>query len=90
MSDLVLQLLSREMRACSAFNHRYILPFIGTSMNGMHSILVSPWAENGNLKEFLQRNPDADRPKLVSGSFAAFQYPERRRSSIRSYKWPKR
>lgn len=38
-------------------------------MNEYQFAMVSEWMENGNIHEFLEKNPDADRIGLVRSPF---------------------
>ena len=43
-----------------------ILPFYGVSTDVSDFCLVFPWYKNGNVMDYLESNPDADRYDLVS------------------------
>jgi serine/threonine protein kinase len=48
--------------------HPNILPFYGVyhlPNQGPRVCLVSPWMENGNIRQFLKQYPDIDRTRLV-------------------------
>ncbi|KAG0703878.1 kinase-like domain-containing protein [Suillus ampliporus] len=48
--------IERELRICASFKHANILPVYGyTSGFGPFIAIVSPWAENGNLTAYLER-----------------------------------
>jgi len=47
-------------------SHPNLLPFYGFCRPGGQLWLVYPWAENGNVVEFLQSNPTANRVHLCS------------------------
>ncbi|KAG0703895.1 kinase-like protein, partial [Suillus ampliporus] len=50
------QRIQRELRICASLKHENILPVYGyTSGFGPFLALVSPWAENGNLTTYLER-----------------------------------
>ena len=53
--------------------HPNILPFYGVSTTIADFCLVFPWYENGNIMEYLERNPAANRFDLV-GTFMQTQY----------------
>ncbi|KZV91238.1 kinase-like protein [Exidia glandulosa HHB12029] len=59
------ELLRRELNVCRTFRHPLLLPFLGTSAFSLHTILVSYYMANGNLREYLARNPDANRRAFV-------------------------
>ena len=44
--------------------HNNILPFYGVSTTDF--CLVFPWYENGNIMDYLKKNPDSNRLGLVS------------------------
>jgi serine/threonine protein kinase len=50
-------------------SHPNVLPFYGVfhlNNNRSRVCLVSPWMENGNIIQFLKKNPEVDRIPLVS------------------------
>lgn len=60
---------SREAVVWGQLSHPNLLPFYGIfNLTDTRSriCLVSPWMVNGNVNDFLRRNPDADRQQLVS------------------------
>ena len=46
--------------------HRNILPLYGVSTTISDVSLVFPWYNNGNIKQFLEKNPGVNRYHLVS------------------------
>lgn len=61
-----LQAQNRELKHAKEFRHANILPYCGTAVFDMHTILISPYVENGNLLKYLQANPTMDcRPLLL-------------------------
>ena len=48
------------------FRHRNIVRFIGVTQGPLQ--FVSEWMPNGTLRQYLAKNPDADRIDLVSFS----------------------
>ena len=46
--------------------HCNIVPLYGVSTTVADFCLVSPWYENGNIMEYLKKNPDVGRFGLVS------------------------
>jgi len=46
--------------------HDNILPFYGVSTTVCDFSLVFPWCKNGDIKEYLKKNPYVDRYDLVS------------------------
>jgi serine/threonine protein kinase len=45
-------------------NHPNLVPFKGVTLEPLQ--LVSEWMPNGDLREYIKRNPNADRVSLVS------------------------
>lgn len=45
--------------------HDNILPFYGVSVTISDFSLVFPWYQNGNIKQYLKKNPGIDRYKLA-------------------------
>lgn len=58
------QRLNKEIRIWMALRHPNIAPLIGFTFSG-EVCVISPWFSNGNVGEYLQRNPDTDRLRLV-------------------------
>jgi serine/threonine protein kinase len=53
---IVLQRIHREIRTCAGLKHRNILSVYGYTYGfGLFMAIVSPWAENGNLTTYLER-----------------------------------
>ena len=46
--------------------HENVLPFHGVDMSIFQLALVYEWGHNGNIMQYLESNPDASRPELVS------------------------
>lgn len=47
-------------------DHSNILPFYGVSTTFSDFCLVFPWYENGNIMDYLKKNPDINQFKLAS------------------------
>ncbi|KAG8894978.1 hypothetical protein FRB99_000826 [Tulasnella sp. 403] len=58
-------LFESEVDTWRVLDHVHILPFIGTFFKGGHLYIISPWAENGALPDYLKSHPDADRLKYI-------------------------
>ena len=58
------QSFCREVIAWRCLSHPNILEFLGATLEGGHSV-VSPWMKNGNIIQFLRKNPQANPLKLV-------------------------
>jgi len=46
--------------------HDNVLPFYGVSTTVSNFCLVFPWYRNGNIMDYLRKNPDVNRFDLVS------------------------
>ncbi|KAK0447534.1 kinase-like domain-containing protein [Armillaria borealis] len=59
----LVQTLCQEALVWRNLKHPNILPFLGVNLQlrAPNICLVSPWMKNGNINEFLSRNPDRDR-----------------------------
>ncbi|KDN46658.1 hypothetical protein RSAG8_04038, partial [Rhizoctonia solani AG-8 WAC10335] len=55
---------SREIHTWNKCNHPNILPLLGLAHFRGRIATLSPWIRNGTLREFLKKNPDADRCRL--------------------------
>ena len=42
------------------------LPLIGAYMDGPELVMVSEWMDNGNIKQYLERNSRVNKPALAS------------------------
>ncbi|KDQ61359.1 hypothetical protein JAAARDRAFT_190139 [Jaapia argillacea MUCL 33604] len=64
--DLATTLFHREVKIWSRFDHPHILPFYGYAViDEARYFLISPWAVNGNIMEYLERFPATDRSVLI-------------------------
>lgn len=64
----LLRLFAREGILWSHLSHENLLPFYGFHRlddDAGRMCLISPWAEHGCVRDFLQRNPDVNRYSLV-------------------------
>lgn len=48
------ELIRREIHAARTVHHRFILAYTGSSVLGLHSIIISPLMHNGNLMKYLK------------------------------------
>jgi serine/threonine protein kinase len=54
--SIILQRIRREIRTCARLKHHNILSVYGYTYGfGLFMAIVSPWAENGNLTTYLER-----------------------------------
>ena len=63
------QRFCREAVAWKHLQHPNILPLLGVSLTQRRFGMVSEWMENGNINDFIQKNPDVNRTKLVRTLF---------------------
>ncbi|KAJ7585003.1 kinase-like domain-containing protein [Mycena floridula] len=66
----------REALVWKQLDHPNVLPFLGVNVElfAPSFCLVSPWMSNGNLRQFLHRNPNFDRRNAITDIAAAMQY----------------
>jgi len=66
----------REALIWRQLQHQNIAPFLGVDMytHQPHMSMVSPWMVNGNIMEYLEKNPGADRVKLLHGVAQGLDY----------------
>lgn len=50
----------------STLHHPNVLPLLGVMMTNAQFAMVSEWMVNGNISQFVEVHPDADRLVLVS------------------------
>ncbi|KAJ7584960.1 kinase-like domain-containing protein [Mycena floridula] len=76
MAQKLLNDCCREALVWKQLNHPNVLPFLGVNVDlfAPSFCLVSPWMSNGNLMQFLQRNPDFDRRNAITDIAAAMEY----------------
>ena len=59
------QRFCREGVAWKHLRHPNILPLLGVTLNEHRFALVSEWMENGNINEFIERDPHVNRAEFV-------------------------
>ncbi|KAG6883644.1 hypothetical protein C0993_004929 [Termitomyces sp. T159_Od127] len=57
---------AREAILWGQLRHPNVLPFYGLHLHLSQIAFVAPWAENGSLNDYLDREPDANRMLLAS------------------------
>jgi len=75
--EIAVRRAEREMRAWKRLRHLNVLPFIGSVVLESPSrtlFMVSPWMKNGDLRAFLNANPDADGLLLLAQIAAGLEY----------------
>lgn len=69
------KLISREVETWKRLKHPRILPFYGMCNLGLQQLgLVSQLAPNGNMNEYIVRNPTKDRLKLLQQVAEGLEY----------------
>ncbi|CAE6484396.1 unnamed protein product [Rhizoctonia solani] len=63
-SQSQLKRAAHELYVWSKCKHPNILPLIGVAEFRGRMAMISPWMDNGNLFQFLSRNPDVDRYEM--------------------------
>jgi len=73
--------LGREMRIWNKVKHPHINPLLGFIKspndpvnNGTNPCLISQFHENGDMRNYLKKNPNADRHKLLEQTAMALNY----------------
>ncbi|KAF9643029.1 kinase-like protein [Thelephora ganbajun] len=66
------KIFCQEVVIWKYLEHPNILPLRGVTMNPLQ--LVSNWMPNGNLSDYIQNNPDADRLGLISNIAEGLRY----------------
>ncbi|TFK20466.1 hypothetical protein FA15DRAFT_673452 [Coprinopsis marcescibilis] len=80
-SERMLQIYSREAIMWSQLNHPNIMPFYGVYIWRPHPesdtsrvCLLSPWMDHGNVLEFLQKKPKANKISMLLDVARGLQY----------------
>ncbi|KAJ7585171.1 kinase-like domain-containing protein [Mycena floridula] len=71
--DLRRQLL-REVLAWHNLVHLHVAPFFGVAYDGDRPGMLGAWFENGNAPEYLEKNPNTDRMKLIQDVACGLTY----------------
>jgi len=61
----VRQNFCKEVVGWKTLRHPNVLPLLGVTTTNDRLVMVSEWMTNGNITEFLKKNPDVDRLELV-------------------------
>ncbi|KAF9791125.1 kinase-like domain-containing protein [Thelephora terrestris] len=64
----------KEAITWKTLRHPNVLPLIGVTMTEVKFAMISDWMANGNLNEFVEANPDADRLKLLGDTARGLIY----------------
>ncbi|KAJ7572893.1 kinase-like domain-containing protein [Mycena floridula] len=84
MREKLLKDFCREALVWKQLDHPNLLLFLGVTLElfAPSFCLVSPWMSNGNLMEYLARNPEFSRISAVRDIAAAMQYLHEHKPSI--------
>ncbi|CAE6455539.1 unnamed protein product [Rhizoctonia solani] len=66
-----LKYLARELYAWSKTRHQNVLELFGLAHFRGNIVMVSPWMEFGNLRDYLECHPGIDRLSLIHGDIKA-------------------
>ncbi|KAF9650321.1 kinase-like protein [Thelephora ganbajun] len=67
-------LFCKEVVLMKQVNHDNILPFYGVSTTVSEFCLVFPWYENGNITDYIKREPNANQLGLLSGAVNGLRF----------------
>ncbi|KAG8922008.1 hypothetical protein FRC02_012213 [Tulasnella sp. 418] len=73
-SEILKKRLMREMAVWSQLHHVNVVPFLGYGFTGDFPCLVAPWYVNGQIPDYMTRNPNIDRTPLVMGVIDGLVY----------------
>ncbi|KAG6807876.1 hypothetical protein H0H92_006136 [Tricholoma furcatifolium] len=59
------KLYAKEAIVWAQLSHPNILPFLGICQFHSRQAVVTPWAENGHINDYLTKNPDVNRVLLI-------------------------
>lgn len=63
--EKIRKMFCREVMLWRVLHHPNVLPLLGVTMTENRFVMVSEWMKNGNIVEYLERNPHGDRPELL-------------------------
>ncbi|KAG8898433.1 hypothetical protein FRB99_007438 [Tulasnella sp. 403] len=67
--------IMQEAKVWKRLNHTNVLRFFGLAQDKDHHLyLISPWMENGSLKAYLPRHPEARRSQFILDAARALVY----------------
>jgi len=74
-SDNMKKMFRREVQFWSQLRHPNVLPFWGCyELDEYRLFMISPWAVNGNSLRYVQKNPNADRRRILKQTAEALAY----------------
>jgi len=72
--DIILSRFCQEGVAWKHLRHPNILPLLGVTVGEHRFAMVSTWMENGNINEFIENNPRANRIALLADVANGLKY----------------
>ncbi|KAG8898713.1 hypothetical protein FRB99_007198 [Tulasnella sp. 403] len=66
--------MQAEATVWRQLDHSNVLQFLGTALFEGNLCLISPWMNNGSLRDYLPKHPDADRPQFLLETANALVY----------------
>lgn len=72
--NTILSGFCREVVAWKHLRHPNILPLIGVTVSENRFAMVSEWMENGNINEFVRKDPEANRTVLLAEVASGLKY----------------
>jgi len=73
-SQKIAKLIMRELKIWSSLTHPNILPLLGYQMHGEYPALISQWMVNGNVLQFLKKQPDTNILSMAIGIASGLLY----------------
>ncbi|QRV77919.1 Serine/threonine-protein kinase [Ceratobasidium sp. AG-Ba] len=70
----IVKKIAHEIYAWSKLKHDNVLPLTGLATYKDHISMVSPWMDNGTLRQYIEKNPSADRFQLCTQISAGLTY----------------
>ncbi|KAG6834581.1 hypothetical protein H0H93_008772 [Arthromyces matolae] len=74
LTQLIVKESAREASIWAQLSHPNVLPFYGISRLNRRIAFITHWATNGNLKDYLEGTPEADRVLLCLDMACGLQY----------------
>ncbi|KAG6820493.1 hypothetical protein H0H93_016300 [Arthromyces matolae] len=72
--ERIAKMIAREAVLWGQMSHRNLLPFYGLYLYNGRLSLISPWASNGTVIDFLRRKPRTNRALLCSDVASGVEY----------------
>ncbi|KAG9006208.1 hypothetical protein FRB94_000903 [Tulasnella sp. JGI-2019a] len=59
------RILLKEIKVWNRLHHPHVLPFLGASIAAVPPFIVSQYMPNGDIRQYLSKNPNANRVQLI-------------------------